>query len=99
MSLPCSERGFDSLHPLQLFSPRTPACQSAPGIVLEPPVLHRELLVIEPLISLRQQARQQCRPLTLTFLVRDKILANLKLHMMQGALFTVDGDGVIRLIR
>src|SRR5258707_1404203 len=46
----------------------------------------------ESLICLRRQSREQVRPLVLASFVRDQVLANFDCHMMQIALFAVNGE-------
>ena len=52
----------------------------------------------ESLICLRRQSREQVRPLVLASFVRDQVLANFDCHMMQIALFAVNGDRIVRRV-
>src|SRR5712664_4990771 len=52
----------------------------------------------ESLICLRQQSREQVRPLALTSFVRDKVLADFNRNVMQAASLTMHRNRVIRRI-
>ena len=52
----------------------------------------------ESLICLREQSREQVRPLALTSFVRDKVLADFNRNVMQAASLTMHRNRVIRRI-